>query len=154
MAEDVRRVRVLRGMLPDRDGLPRVGNTGSKLGARPGYAEDEMHPEDRLGPGDSIWQDIPVSADGMVYPGTGGMSATIPPIDNMPPHRRPPKHGGDERIRNEVYELETDNLPDNLCVRIDPHASERHAFIEPAREMSFEAYQQALHSTRALWRVV
>lgn len=146
-------MRVLRGMLPDRDGLPRVGNTGSKLGARPGYAEDGIHPEDRLGSGDSIRQDIPISADGVVRPGTGGMSAAIPPVDNLPPHRRPPKHGGGER-RYEVYELDTDDLPNDLRVRVDPRGPERHAFIEPAREMSFEAYQQALHSTRTLWQRV
>jgi hypothetical protein len=148
-------MRVLRGMLPDRDGLPRVGNTGSKLGVRPGYAEDEIHPEDRIRPEDSIRPDIQITTDGMVYPGTGGMSATIPPVANMPPHRRPPKHGGDESARRyEVYELETDDLPADLRLRLDPRGPERHAYIEPAREVGFEAYQQALHSTRTLWRVV
>jgi hypothetical protein len=44
----VARVKILRGMLRDRDGLPKVGNTGSKLGARPQYAENDIHPEDRI----------------------------------------------------------------------------------------------------------
>lgn len=140
-------------MRPDRDGLPKVGSAGSRLGARPGYAEDELDPADRIRPGDYIRPDIRVSAEGLVQPGTGGMSTAMPPIDNLPPHRRPPKHGGDDR-RYEVYELETDDLPDELRERVDPHVPERHVFIEPAREMSFEAYQQALHSTRALWRPV
>ena len=140
-------------MRRDADGLPKVGSTGSSLGARPGYAEGEIDPEDRIRPGDYIRPDIPVSAEGLVQPGTGGMSTAMPPIDNLPPHRRPPKHGGDDR-KCEVYELETGDLPDDLRERIDPRGPERHIFIEPAREMSFEAYQQALHSTRALWRPV
>jgi len=146
-------VRVLRGMLRDRDGLPKVGNSGSKLGARPEYAEDAIHPDDRIRPGDRITGDIRVDIDGMVQPGTGGISCAMPPIENLPPHRRPPKHGGDAR-GYEVYELETDDLPDELRERIDPYGATRHVFIEPAREMSFADYQQALHSTRALWRVV
>jgi hypothetical protein len=146
-------MRVFRGMRPDTDGMPEVGSAGSKLGARPGYAEDEIDPEDRTRPGDYIRPDIRVSAKGLVQPGTGGMSTAMPPIDNLPPHRRPPKHGGDDS-RCEVYELETGDLPDELRERVDPHGPERHVFIEPAREMSFEAYQQALHSTRALWRPV
>jgi hypothetical protein len=146
-------MKVYRGMLPDEDGLPQVGNTASRLGARPGYAEDEVDQEDRIRPGDYIRPDIRINANGLVQPGTGGISTAVGQIDNLPPHRRPPKHGGDEE-RYEVYELETDDLPDDLRERIDPHGPTRHVFIEPAREMSFEAYQQALHSTRALWRPV
>jgi len=48
--------------------------------------------------------------------------------------------------------LETDDLPDELQERIDPYNSERHVFIEPARVMSFEEYQQALYATRMLWQ--
>jgi hypothetical protein len=144
-------MRVLRGMRRHRrDGLPKVGSAGSKLGARPGYAEDEIDPEDRIRPGDAIRPDIPVSEDGLVQPGTGGMSTALPPIDNLPPHRRPPKHGGDDPSY-EVYELETHELPHELRARVDPTGPARHVFIEPAWEMSFEEYQQALHATRGLW---
>lgn len=130
-------------MIPDEDGLPRVGATGRTLGARPGYPDDPAEPE----------PDIRVSANGNVYPGTGGASAAIPPVANLPPHRRPPKHGGRDK-RSEVYELETDHLPRELRHRIDPNAPTRHVFIEPSRVMSFEEYQHALHSTRGLWHVV
>jgi hypothetical protein len=81
------------------------------------------------------------------------MSAFFHPIDNLPPHRRPPKHGGDEP-RCEIYEIETDDLPEELRIRIDPYNETRHVFIEPAREMTFEEYQQTLHATRSLWRPV
>jgi hypothetical protein len=146
-------VRVLRGMRPARDGLPRVGNSGSKLGARPDYAENDIHPEDRIRSGDSIRLDIRVSADGLVQPNTGGISVALPPASNLPPHRRPPKHEGDDPSY-EVYELETNDLPDELRARVDPRGPTRHVFIEPAWEMSFEEYQQALHATRSLWRLV
>jgi hypothetical protein len=136
-------MRVLRGMIPDDDGLPRVGSTGRTLGARPGYPDD---PEES-GP------DIRVDEDGTVYPETGGASVAIPPVENLPPHRRPPKHGGRGK-KLEVYELETDGLPDELRARIDPFGPTAHAFIEPAYEMCFDEYQHALHSTRELWSIV
>jgi hypothetical protein len=147
-------MKVLRGMLWNGDGLPKVGSTGSRLGARPNYAETEIDPEDRIRPGDAIKTDIDVSADGLVQPGTGGMSAFSHPVDNIPPHRRPPKHHDGDAPRYEVYELETDDLPGELDYRIDPHNPTRHVFIEPTREMTFEEYQQALHTTRSLWRPV
>lgn len=138
--------------------MPKVGPAGSKLGARPGYAEEEIDPEDRIQPGDRIDPDIWVNAEGMVQPGTGGMSTAFPVegghvADNLVPHRRPPKHGGDD-ASYEVYELETDDLPDSLQARVDPAGPERHVFIEPAWEMSIEDYQQALQATRDLWRPV
>jgi hypothetical protein len=147
-------VKVLRGMRRQRrDGLPKVGPAGSKLGVRPGYAEEEIDPEDRIKPGDHIEPDIRVNTEGLVQPETGGMSVALPPVGNLVPHRRPPKHGGDDPSY-EVYELETDDLPDELQVRPDPAGPTRHAFIEPAREMSIEDYQLALGATRGLWRAV
>ena len=140
-------------MLPDEDNLPKVGDTGRTLGARPAWAEDDIDPEDRIEPGDRIEADIPVSAEGIVQPSTGGMSVAQPPLSNLRPHRRPPKHGGRGK-KIEVYELETNELPDELRCRIDPYGSTVHALIEPTWEMTFEEYQQALHATRALWRLV
>jgi hypothetical protein len=103
-------------MLPDEYGLPRVGATGRTLGARLGYSEDDIGPEDRIGPGDRIDADIPVDEDGMVQPHTGGMSVALPPVENLRPHRRPPKHGGTDK-RLEVYELETGELSAELPSR-------------------------------------
>jgi len=142
-------------MLPDEDNLPRIGATGRTLGARPGYAADEIDPEDALEPRDAVRPDIPVSEEGIVQPLAGGMSVALPPLTNLRPHRRPPKHGGTTSGRKlEVYELETDDLPEMLRCRRDPNGFEVHAFIEPGWEMGFEEYQQALHSTRALWHIV
>jgi hypothetical protein len=128
-------------MVSDEDGLPQVGSTGKTLGARP------------VDPGSGVAPDIPTGEHGQVNPETGGMSAAIPPPDNLPPHRRPPSHGGTDR-KIALYELETSELPDELQERTDPYNAERHVFIEPAWPMSFEEYQQALHATRGLWRCV
>ena len=130
-------------MIPDEDGLPRVGNTGRTLGARPAYPDDPEEPE----------PDIRIDEDGIVYPETGGASVAIPPVENLRPHRRPPKHGGTDK-KVEVYELETDELPDELQARVDPRGPTVHAFIEPAYEMSFDEYQRAMHRTRAQWHIV
>ena len=130
-------------MIPDEDGLPRTGATGRTLGARPGYPDDPKEPP----------PDISVDANGIVYPETGGMSVAIPPMKNLPPHRRPPKHGGGGR-KLEVYELETDELPIELRVRVDPFGPTVHAFIEPAYRMSFDEYQRALHTTHEIWHIV
>ncbi len=146
-------MKVLRGMHWDPDGLPKVGSAGTRLGARPEYSEEDIDPEDRIKPGDKIVLDIKVSADGWVQPESGGMSAFFHPVDNIPPHRLPPKHGGDDP-KYEVYELETDDLPDELRCRPVPHNQARHVFIEPAWEMTFEEYQEALHATRGLWHPV
>lgn len=119
------------------DGLPVVGDTGTTLGARP---ERENAPAD-----------TEIHADGTVRPYAGGMSTSPPPVTNLQPHRRPKKHGGRGK-GIEVFELDTDDLPDELRARPDPGAPERHVLIEPSRAMGFEEYQRALHSTRVLWR--
>ena len=124
-------------MIPDEDGLPRVGSTGRTLGVRLGYPNPDFR----------------VSPAGKVYPRSGDMSVAMLPKDNLPPHRRPPRHGGSDK-KIALYKLETDDLPDELQERIDPYNSERHVFIEPARVMSFEEYQQALYATRMLWQRV
>lgn len=119
------------------DGLPLTGPTARTLGARPGSPPEG---------------DIPI-AGGMVHPGTGGMSVSPPPSGNLPRFRRPPEHGGTAK-KIKLYELDTDGLPDELRARPDPKNPRRHAFIEPARETSFEEYEHALEETRELWRPV
>ena len=126
-------------MIPGEDDIfPQIGDTGRTLGARP-------HPE-----GGPPTGDIPVSRTGLVEPLTGGISVSPGSIEHLPPHRRPPAHGGtDRRVR--VYAMETDGLPPELRARPDPNGPTRHWFIEPAWMMRFDEYQRALHATRRLW---
>lgn len=120
----------------EEDRLPRCGPTAKTLGARPGATDG----------------DIPVDGT-MVLPGTGGMSVSPPPAENIPEYRRPPEHGGTaKKVR--LFELETDELPGELRARPDPQDPERHVFIEPAREMSFDEYSRAIEGIRHLWRPV
>ncbi|HZB07824.1 MAG TPA: hypothetical protein VE525_01790 [Rubrobacter sp.] len=55
------------------------------------------------------------------------------------------------KSRDPVFELDTDELPEELIYRPDPENPEEHGFLEPARRMSFEEYQQTIYGTRALW---
>lgn len=129
---------VLRGMRADEDGLPRLGESGRYLGARPDLPEQAQD------------GDIPMSADGLVQPETGGTSVSPPPVTNLALHRGPPEYGG--RGKDPVLVLDADELPPELRYRPYPEAPERHGFVEPSRTMSFEEYLRAIQGTRALWR--
>lgn len=120
-------------MMAAEDGLPVTGTTGRYLGVRAGV-------------------DVPVGPDGFVEPGTEGMSVVVPPVENLQPHRRPPELGGTDK--DPVFELETEELPEELRYRPDPANPEVHGFVEPTRRMSFEDYERALQATRSLWRPV
>jgi len=56
--------------------------------------------------------------------------------------------------RDPVFMLDDQELGPRLRYRPDPDRRDRHGFIEPARPMTFGAYQQALWSTRKRWRKV
>lgn len=116
------------------DGLPECGPSKRTLGAKEGEEGD-----------------IPVDDNGMVKPDTGGMSVSPPPPEHLPDYRRPPKYGGTVK-KAKLYEIDTNELPEALKARSDPNNPERHVFIEPAWEMSFEDYEQVLENTRLLWR--
>jgi hypothetical protein len=130
VAEDVQRVRVLRAMKPNEDGLPKPGWSARTLGARCNI-------------------DVPVNEDGFVEPETGGMSVSPPPPENLPYIRRPPEYGG--AGKDPVWEVDTDELPEELGYRPDPERPDEHGLIEPSRRMTFEEYQRAIHGTRVLW---
>ena len=112
------------------DGLPVTGPTARTLGARPGV-------------------DVPVGPDGMVHPGTGGVSVSPDSPLNLPPHRRPPEFGGTGR--DPVWRLDERDLPDGLSYRPDPVRPSGHGFVEPSRSMPLTEYQRLLESTRPSW---
>lgn len=117
-------------MKADSDGLPRVEGTARGLGVRRG-------------------NDIPEDGDGLCSPGNGGMSVAYDTPDNLPPHRRPPEHGGTGP--DPLWEIEDSDLPDFLAYREDDEL-EGHGFIEPAYTMEIGDYEDALAATRTLWR--
>jgi hypothetical protein len=80
------------------------------------------------------------------------MSVSPWPPQNLPRHRRPPEIGGTGK--DQVFVLETDELPAELEYRPDLTKPETHGFIAPAYTMLFTHYQLAIHSTRELWRLM
>jgi hypothetical protein len=115
-----------RGMKEGDDGLPERGTDGRTLGARPN-------------------RDIPVQ-NGMVTPGTGGMSVAPRTPSNLPGHRRPSEWGGTGK--DPVWGIDEDKLRPDL--RLVPD-SPSHGTIQPIREMTWEEYLDALWRTRADW---
>jgi hypothetical protein len=85
-----------RGMMDDGEGQPVCGPSARKLGVR-------------------LEGDIRIPDDGMVEPGTGGMSVGLDDPMNVRPHRRPPEFGGfgrDPRERMaDALEWASDVLP-------------------------------------------
>jgi hypothetical protein len=124
--------RLYRSMKTASDGRPASGRTARTLGVRPGI-------------------DIPVGVDGLVVGGEGGMSVAPDSPENLPPHRRPPEHGGTGK--DPVWELDVTELGDELVYREDPLMPDVHGFVEPVLPTTFDAYESALRSTRRAWRL-
>ncbi len=124
---------LFRSMRSGPSGLPEVGATARTLGVRPGI-------------------DIPVGPGDSVRRGTGGMSVSPDRAEHLPRHRRPPERGGTGK--DPVWNLRSDQLGRSLTYRPDPANPEAHGFIEPAVQMTLDAYRQALEATRVAWRRV
>ncbi|AGY60438.1 hypothetical protein [Gloeobacter kilaueensis] len=112
-------------------GFPACGNTATKLGVRPKV-------------------DIKIDEDRNVLPGTGGMSVSPSP-EQLPEHRRPEALGG--KSKYPAWEIKVQDLGPELKYRPDPKNSD-HGFVEPARQMDFAEYQNALEETRQKWKKV
>ena len=93
--------------------------------------------------------DIRISEEGYIAPESGGMSVSPPPPENLPPIRLPRELGG--KGKDPIWEMDTDELSENLTYRPDPDNLEGHGFIEPTQVMTFEEYQKTLRETRSLW---
>lgn len=77
------------------------------------------------------------------------MSVNDSPV-GMPEFRRPPEFGGSGKD-SDMYCTDSCDLGPDLQFVPDANG---HGFIEPAREMSFDDYQQELHDTSRSWAVV
>lgn len=111
----------------------KTGDTSRYLGIRPGI-------------------DVQVLHNGSVSPGRQGMSVSPSPPHNLPSRRRPPEYEGTGK--DPVFEMDTDDLPEELSYQPDPGKPDVHGYITPAYRMTFEHYQRAIHETRAYWRLV
>lgn len=102
----------------------------------------------RPGPG----RNSDVSAVNDQYPvvsGGGGMSTAPDDPLHLVSYRRPRSLGGTGR--EPVWVINAADLGPDLTVRLD---SPGHAFVEPARPMTLQSFQQALAATRDRWVLV
>ena len=126
-----------RAMTPaPSDGLPSLGRTARKLGIR-------------------IPDDVKPTLEGLVLPGTGGMSVATGSPWNLPAHRRPRSMGkcstgpdGDS-----VYAIEIP-LDRTLNLWARPTPPEGHAEVEPMEAVPLSEYEANLAATRPAWRRV
>lgn len=121
-------VSIYRGMVEEA-GKPKINASARALGARPKV-------------------DIPVGADDMIHPNTGGVSVSPSPQD-LPAHRRPPELGGTGK--DPIWSINTDDLGPNLQYVPDKPG---HGTIQPTTSMSFEEYQKELAKTNSKWNKV
>lgn len=119
-----------RAMEEDGEGHPQVGQSARRLGVRPGT-------------------DIPVDDEDEVEPYTGGMSVTPESPDRLPFFRRPPGLGGTGK--DPVWEIDSDQLGENLTYRPDDASPGTHGFVEPARRMRLDDFEDLLALTRDSW---
>ncbi len=133
--------KIYRGMKQDQGRLA-LGPTAQTLGAR-------------------VPEDIEADAAGMVRPGTGGMSVS-PSLRDLPYFRVP------KRLRalhstatgsNDLFvwsmgtgDFVGEPVNNQLCLRLDPDDG-KHGFVEPAKGMSSNEYQNALTATQDQWAV-
>ena len=125
---------LFRAMKADSDGLPLCDRTHRTLGAIPGAPRNG---------------DLPVTADGKVRPGTGGMSVTRDDPKELPKHCKPKWLRGDGR--DPLFRIFSDEIPDTLALRPD---HDYHVLVEPAQVCRFEEYEKNLHGTRHRWEEV
>jgi hypothetical protein len=121
---------MFRAMKAEADGLPKIGRTGRELGVR------------TAGP----TRDLPVNREGLVEPGTGGMSVALDAAQNLPKPRLPRSLGGEGR--DPVFTMFSEEVPRTLVLRVDRYP---HALIEPGRRCFLLDFESALAGTRPLW---
>ena len=120
-------------MRPDASGeRPRVADGAATLDVRRGH-------------------DIPVDANGVVQPRSGGMSVVADAPSNLPGHRLPPELGGTGK-GHAVFRIFQPSLPRCLVARQDnPRFHPEHRCIEPTQECLFEDFRVDIINTCDLW---
>jgi hypothetical protein len=128
-------MKLFRAMREAADGLPEVEPSSRGLGVRPGPGRNS---------------DVSaVSGQDAVMPGGGGMSVAPDDPLHLVSFRRPRSLGGTGR--DPVWVIDVADLGPELTVRPDAPG---HAFVEPARLMTLQSFQQALAVTRDRWVLV
>lgn len=129
-------------VMQEEDGKPRTGASATTLGVR-------------------VPQDIEPDADGLVEPGTGGMSVS-PTLYDLPRRMIPVRlahlaPGATGRATCRVWSLGDGAfiaapVAPHLVLRPDPLRS-GHGFVEPAHRMNIQLFETAIQRTRDDWQV-
>jgi hypothetical protein len=93
--------------------------------------------------------DIPVDAECMVCPDTGGMSVTPDDPADLPQSVRPRQYGGTGR--RPVWVISSSSLPPTLRYRRDKPS---HGLIEPSERMTSQQYLEELARTADDWTLL
>src|SRR5260221_7112791 len=125
-------------MAPTDDGRPRVERSARGLGIRVG-------------------KDIVAGPDGVVHPGTGGMSVAPCSLWNLPNHRRPRPlgRGSTGTSEDRVYSLDLSHVwRTTLAVRADARHPFTHALVEPGSTTTLARFEGELAMTQSRWKQV
>jgi hypothetical protein len=114
---------------------PEIGPSGRTLGVRTPPNENA---------------DIEPDLNGIVHPGTGGMSASPNSPMNLPVSKRPPELGG--KGKDPIWCISSCNLGPGLTYTPDT-TKPGHGFIEPSTPMPISKYQQLLEGTQKQWKL-
>ena len=126
-------VQLYRAMKESAGGFPEIGASARTLGVRPGV-------------------DVPAwNAGDSLQPRQGGLSVSPDDPMNLPYFRRPPALQGVGK--DPVWSIADLELGPDLIYRPDP-AQAGHGFVEPARSMTLNEYQDALAQTQGRWKKV
>jgi len=124
-------------MIPDADGLPKVGRSARKLGVR---TPAEVAP--------GVEPDVSVTApDEVVQPDAGGMSMAPDDPANLAENRRPPQVNGGVG-KDPVWMIESNDLGPELRFNQDQAS---HGTIEPVQPMTLAQFELLLAATRTKW---
>ncbi|HWE81611.1 MAG TPA: hypothetical protein VG265_08160 [Gaiellaceae bacterium] len=93
---------------------------------------------------------IPINGNATLDPNLGGISVSAGSPENLPRHRRPPKHGGTGP--DPIWELSPAELPRSLVYRADGRQPDIHGFLEPKETMSIWDFENGLLTTRRAWK--
>jgi hypothetical protein len=120
------------------DGLPKAEASKTGLGVLVGSGPDD---------------DIPIQADGLLHPRTGGMSVSPDDPMYLPTWRRPKKFGGTGKhpvwvISSELIQGQIVYWPDDP----NPEGVVDHGLVEPSAPTTEEVLQAALAATQEHWR--
>jgi len=157
---DAKRPLVIRLMMIDDEGKPKIGIGFDKLGVRPRNPNEptKAHDVAAVGPDDWVglsWIDRWLARIGSWFmltrpPVYEGLSCSKATRDEYLRRRGRPLEK-----KQRIWELDNRHLPNGLGIVPDPLPNDPdHLLLVPTCSMTLKAFQELLHSTQPMWRMV